>query len=123
MLRYITLSLAVVSLGLTAPLCAQSRSTVTIAELDAAVEARPIGNREAVREFLTTDQVQVVASQMGISTADLSAQVGSLDEASLDLLVQQIRDGEPDLAGGDQKVVISTTVALLVVIIIILLAS
>ena len=123
MLRHITLSLAVVSLGLTAPLCAQSRSTVTNADLDAAVEARPIGKREAVLEFLTTDQAQVAASQMGVSTAELSAQVGSLDQASLDLLVQQIGDGEPVLAGGDSRIVISTTVALLVVIIIILLAS
>ncbi len=123
MLKQITLSLAVVTLGLTAPLLAQSRSAVSGADLDAAVAARPVGNRDAVRQFLATDQAQAAAARMGVNPAELSARVGTLDEASLDQLAQQTGVGDPVLAGGDEKIVISATALIIALLIIILLVK
>jgi hypothetical protein len=123
MLKHITLSLAVVTLGLTAPLLAQSRSTVSGTDLDAAVAARPVGNRDAVRQFLATDQAQAAAARMGVNPAELSAQVGTLDQASLDQLAQRTGVGDPVLAGGDEKIVVSATVVIIALLIIILLVK
>ena len=121
--KRITLSLAAITLGLTAPLLAQSRSVVTGADLDAAVAARPAGNRDAVRQFLATDQVQTAAARMGVNPAELSARVGTLDQASLDQLAQRTGVGDPVLAGGDEKIVISATAVIIALLIIILLVK
>ena len=90
-------------------------------ELEAAVSARPAGNREAVRDFLANQQVQSVANRMGVNTRELSAGVATLDQAALDRITQQ--SGVGDLAGGDQKIVISTTVIIIALLIIILLVK
>ena len=121
MLKQLTLSMAVLAFGLTAPVHAQSRSAVTSADLDAAVVAHPTGNREALQAFLTTDQAQAAAALLGVNTADLSARVSTLDQASVDQLAQ--RAGVDDLAGGDQKVVISTTAIIIALLILILLTT
>ncbi len=121
--RAMSISLAVAALGLaaSAPAHAQGRSAVTTAELDAAVAARPAGNREAVQDFLANPQVQSVANRMGVSTSELSAGVASLDQAALDRIAQET--GVGDRAGGDQKVVISTTVIIIALLIIILVTK
>jgi hypothetical protein len=58
---------------------------------------------------------------MGVSTAELSARVATLDEASLNLLAQSSEAGERDLAGGDGKIIISTTAVIIGLLLLILL--
>ena len=119
-----TLSLLLAAgLGLSAPLYAQGRSAATTAELEAAVAGRPAGTREAVRDFLALPQVQKVADRMGVSTADLSAGVASLDQASLDRIAQQTVVGDRPLAGGADTIVISTTAIIIGLLILILLVD
>jgi hypothetical protein len=50
----LSMLMAVAGVSLTAPIAAQTRSAVSVAELDAAVAERPAAAREAVLEFLTT---------------------------------------------------------------------
>ncbi len=123
MSRHLTRSMiiAAAALSLTAPLHAQGRSAVSSAELDAAVATRPPGNREAVREFLATDQVQKVAARMRVSASDLSAQVATLDQAALDQIAEQTAVGDRTLAGGADTIVISTTVIIIALLILIII--
>ena len=125
MSKRLTLSMimAVAALGLTAPLNAQGRTAVSSAELDAALAARPAGNRDAVREFLTTDQAQRVAGWMGLSPSELSVRVATLDQASLNLIAQRTGVGDPTLAGGANTIVISTTAIIIALLILILLVK
>lgn len=116
----LSMLLAVTALGLTAPLSAQVRSAVSVAELDAAVAEQPAPVRAAVLEFLATDQAQTVAAGMGMSVSELSAQVAGLDDASLNRVAEQA--GVQAMAGGADSMVISVTALLLIIIIIILLA-
>lgn len=106
-----------------APLQAQGRSAVSGAELDAAVVAQPAAGRDAVRELLTTPHAQQVAGRMGVSPAELSARVATLDEASLNRLAERARFDDRILAGGDSKIVISTTAIIIGLLILILLVD
>jgi hypothetical protein len=119
----LSMLLAVTALGLTAPLSAQARSAVSVADMDAAVAERPTPVRAAVLDFLATDRAQAVAAGMGMSVSELSAQVASLDDASLNRIAEQAGIDDEALAGGADSVVISVTGLLLIVIIIILLAK
>ena len=121
--RTVSLLLAAAALGLTTSLHAQGRSAVTTAELEAAVAVRPAGTRQAVRDFLALPQVQKVADRMGVSTADLSAGVAGLDQASLDRIAQQTVVGDRPLAGGANTIVISTTAIIIGLLILILLVD
>lgn len=125
MSRHITLALlvAVAAVGASAPLAAQERSTVSSAELDAAVVAAPAGNRAAVRAFLATDEGQEVADRVGMTAAELSARVATLDEGTVALLAEQTAPGDGDLAGGANTVVISTTTVIIALLLIILLVD
>ena len=119
--RKVSMLVAVAALGVTTPLLAQGRSTISSADLDAVVSARPAGNREAVRNFLATDQVRNVAGRMGVSASDLSARVATLDEASLNQIAAQAGVGDRALAGGSSTIVISSTVIIIALLILILL--
>ncbi len=125
MSKQISLSmiLAVAALGLTAPLSAQTRSAVSVAELDAAVAERPSAVREAVQEFLATDRGQEVADRMGMSVPDLSARVADLDKASLDRIAEQAGSSDEVLAGGANTIVISTTTVIIILLLILLIAD
>ena len=116
----LSMLLAVTALGLTAPLSAQARSAVSVAELDAAVAERPAPVRAAVLEFLATDRAQAVAAGMGTSVSELSAQVAGLDDASLNRIAEQAGIGDEALAGGADSIVISATTAIIILLIIIL---
>ncbi|MHB1192088.1 MAG: hypothetical protein ACYC6F_03500 [Longimicrobiales bacterium] len=118
----LSILMAVTALGLTAPLSAQTRSAVSVAELDAAVAEQPSAVRAAVQDFLTTDRAQAVAAGMGTSVSELSAQVAGLDDASLNRIAAEAGIDDEALAGGADSVVISITALLLIIIIIILLA-
>jgi len=113
----------IVVFGLTAPLSAQDRSAVSVAELDAAVVAQPTPVRAAVQEFLTTDRAQALAAVMGTNVSELSARVAGLDDASLNRIAEQAGIDDEALAGGADTVVISVTALLLILIIIILLVK
>ena len=117
----LSILMAVTALGLTAPLSAQARSAVSVAELDAAVAEQPSAVRVAVQEFLATDRAQALAAGMGTSVSELSAQVAGLDDASLNRIAEQAGIDDEALAGGADSVVISVTGLLLIIIIIILL--
>jgi hypothetical protein len=117
----LSMIMAVAALGMTAPLCAQSRSAVSRAELDAAVAERPAVAQGAVREFLTTDGVRDVARRMGVSGSELSAAVASLDEATLNRIASQAGISDKALAGGANTIVISATTAIIILLIVIIL--
>ena len=121
MSKHIALSMiiAVAAVGFTAPLVAQDRSAVSGAELDAAVAGRPAGNREAVQRFLASEQARTAAEGMGVSTADLSDRVATLDPASLQRLRAEL--GDRGLVGGADTIIISSTVVIIALLLIILL--
>ena len=120
---WLSMILAVAALGLTAPLSAQTRSAVSVAELDAAVAERPAAVREAVQEFLTTDQGQEAADRIGMSVSELSARVADLDEASLNRIAELAGVSEEALAGGADTIVISVTTVIIILLLVILLAK
>jgi hypothetical protein len=116
--------MAIAALGMTAPLAAQTRSAVSVTELDAAVAERPAAVREAVMEFLTTDRAQEVANRMGVSVTDLSARVSGLDQASLDRIADQAGVTGEALAGGaDERIVISATTLIIILLVVLIVAS
>jgi hypothetical protein len=117
----LSMIMAVAALGVTAPAYAQDRSAVSGAELDAAVAEHPAGAREAVREFLTTDQAQDVADRMGMTVAELATAVASFDDASLNRIAELAGLTDEVLAGGADTIVISATTAIIILLIIILL--
>ncbi len=118
----LSMILAVAALGLTSPLSAQTRSAVSVADLDAAVAERPApAVREAVQEFLTTDRGQKVADGLGMSASDLSARVADLDEASLNRIAEQAGISDEVLAGGADMIVISATSLIIILLLILIL--
>jgi hypothetical protein len=108
--------------GATTPLAAQARSAVSSAELEAAVVKAPAANQEAVQAFLRDSRVTEVAAKLGLRTAELSAAVSALDEATLKQVADRTRAADRDLAGGDQ-IIISTTVIIIILLILILLTN
>jgi hypothetical protein len=117
----LSMLMAVTALGLTAPLSAQTRSAVSVAEMDGAVAEQPSAVRVAVQEFLATDRAQAVAAGMGMSVSELSAQVAGLDDASLNRIAQQAGIDDKALAGGEGTIVITATTAIIILLLIIIL--
>lgn len=117
----LSMLLAVTALGLAAPLSAQTRSAVTVAELDAAVAERPAPVRAAVLEFLATDRAEAVAAGMGMSVSELSAQVAGLDDAALSRIVEQAGIADEALVGGEGTIVITATTVIILLLLIIIL--
>lgn len=118
-----SLLMAVAALGVTAPLAAQTRSAVSVADLDAAVAERPSAVREAVGAFLTTDRAQELADGMGMTVTELSAQVAGLDDESLNGFAEQAGISDEALAGGAETIVITATTAIIILLLIILLVK
>ena len=117
----LSMLMAVTALGLTAPLSAQARSAVSVADLDAAVAERPAPVRAAVVEFLATDRAEAVAAGMRMSVSELSARVAGLDDASLNRLAEQAGIDDEALAGGEGSIVITATTAIIILLLIIIL--
>lgn len=101
-------------------LAAQSRSTVSGADLEAAVTSVRAENVSAVLKFLQNDRVMETARGLGANPADLSAKVATLDDASLSKLAERTQAAELGLAGGEQYVLISTTAIIIILLILIL---
>ena len=118
----LSMTLALTALCLTAPLSAQDRSAVSVAEMDAAIAERPadVDIRGAIQEFLATDRGQEVADRMGVSVSDLSNRVAGLDDGSLNRIADDAGVSQDALAGGN-RVVITTTTIIIVLLVIILL--
>ena len=113
---------AVAALAFVSPVLAQDRSAVSGSDLDAALVSSPAQSGAAVRQFLSTEQVQKVAAEMGISAAELSTRVAALDDATMSRLAQQSGLADQALAGaGSEKVVLSTTAIIIILLILILL--
>ena len=124
MSKHLSLSvvITVAALGLTAPLSAQARSAVSSTELEAAVAERAGASRQAIRDFLATDQAREVADRMGVDVSGLSALVATLDEAALNRLAEMAGISEEVLAGGADTIVISATTLIIILLLIILVA-
>jgi len=119
----LSMTLALATLCLAAPLSAQDRSAVSVAELDAAIAERPadVDVRGAIQEFLATDRGQEVADRMGVSVSDLSDRVANLDDASLNRIADDAGISQEVMAGGANTIVITTTTLIIVLLVIILL--
>lgn len=115
--------MAVVAVSLTTPLTAQTRTAVSVGELDAAVAERPAAAREAVLKVLATDQAQAIADRMGVNLSDLSARVAEVDETSLALIADQAGMNDEVLAGGADRIVISATTLVIILLVLILVAG
>lgn len=113
----IALLLAVAAVAQQSPAVAQSRSTVSSAQLDAAVSTPAPGARALVKQTLTSPQADAAAAQLGLSPSDVATRVASLDQRAVDELAEQI------LAGGHSTLVISTTTIIIVLLLLILLTD
>ena len=98
-----------------APLSAQTRSTVDVNTLDAAVSARPVNSRARVASALSSKDAHAAAARMGLSPEAVAARIAALDDASAQKVADQI------LAGGDSSIVISTTAVIIGLLLLILL--
>jgi hypothetical protein len=114
---------AVAAFALAGPVLAQDRSAVSSADLDAAVAASTASTGETVRQLLSSEQVQKLAGQMGVSASELSARVAALDDATLARLAQQGGLSDQALAGGADTIVLSTTGIIIILLILILLVG
>jgi hypothetical protein len=113
----------IAAFGVASPLFAQQRAVMSGDDLDAAVVTTPAPEGEAVRQLLTTEHAQKVAGQLGISPAELSARVASIDDEALALLAEQGGLDEQALAGGADTIVLSTTAVIIILLILILVVS
>jgi hypothetical protein len=113
-----TLKLAVAAVALSAaaiPLAAQSRSTVDVNTLDAAVTIRSDRNRATVTAALTSPRALAAAGSMGLSADGVATRIASLDEIGMKQVADEV------LAGGDSTIVLSTTAVIIALLLIILL--
>ena len=110
-------------LGLTTPLPGQSRTAVSAAELDAAVTTPATRRGDAVRDILKTDQARQIAGRMGVSEAEFSAKVASLDPATLNMLAAQAQVDDEALAGGNTVTIGYAALAIILLVVIILLIA
>jgi hypothetical protein len=111
----------VATVAVALPSTVHAQSAVTSSELDAAISAPVVSNRTIVQQWLATDRVANAAVRAGASATDLSAQVATLDDATLASLAQQAKADQRGLAGGDGTVLISTTAIIIGLLILILL--
>jgi hypothetical protein len=112
-----SLLVAAATMTLSAPLTAQGKSTISSAALDAAVAARPAGNRAVVTSALSSTQAVAAAGRLGMNSDQLTARIAALDDVSAQQLADRI------LAGGRANLVISTTAIIIILLILILLTS
>ena len=103
---------------LSTPLAAQSRTTISTADLDSAVTASQVDARATVVRFIELKQVQAAAALLGISATALAARVAQLDSAEVNKVAQQITLTEDPLAGGANILGITIGAVLLIIILI-----
>jgi hypothetical protein len=120
MLRILSASAVAVLVLQATPLAAQGRSAVSAADLRAAVTDIRGENQATVLRFLQHDRVIQTAKDMGVSTADLSARVALLDDATLNQIAERTHAADLGLAGGAEYLVISTTLIIIVLLLLIL---
>ena len=113
--KSLSLFAAVAAFSLASPLAAQTRSTIDVSSLNAAVVTRQDRSRSVVSTALTSDRALAVAGTMGLSADGVASRIAALDEAGTKRLADEI------LAGGDSTVVISTTAIIIILLLLILL--
>jgi hypothetical protein len=118
--RFPTL-IAALALAVSAPLAAQGRSTVSPADLDAAIATSQSETRARVEQFVKTAEVRDAAEKLGISQATLSAKVAELDGTTLNTVAQQIDLAQAPLAGGINILGIGLVGILLIILLIVLI--
>lgn len=120
------LSLAViVVLAGSAGLAAQEHHVVDRAELERATAERTDGEearRQAIRSVLERPEVRSAAEAHGIEITRAADAVGTLEGESLARVLDQARQVEKALAGGDSTIVISTTAVIIILLVLILIA-
>lgn len=116
-LKSLSLLVAVAAISVAAPVSAQSTSSLSSSALDAAVAARPAGNRVLVTRTLSSPEAVATAAKLGVSATQLSTRIAALDEISVNQYADQIR------AAGRANVVISTTAIIIGLLILILLVG
>jgi biopolymer transport protein ExbD len=116
MSRPLAVSLAALAVMIVAaPLSAQTRSTVDLNTLDAAVSTRPVNHRAIVASALSSKGAYAAAARMGLSAEELTARIEALDDVTAKRAADQL------LAGGDGTIVISTTAVIIGLLLLILL--
>jgi hemin uptake protein HemP len=109
------------------PALAQDARVVDAGAMSQALQAKADSERaqrELVLRVLDRADVREMATRLGLSVADATSAVATLDGAELDTLAQQAGAVESQaLTGGANTIVISLTALLLIIIIVILLAD
>ncbi len=108
------------------PAFARQGQVVDAAALSQAIAERAAtedAQRAQVQRVLDREEVQHLASQMGLNLADARTAVGTVSGTQLADLAARASAAEVALAGGAQTVVISLTTLLLVIIIVLLIAK
>lgn len=112
-----TLLAAIVIGGATAPLAAQSRSTIDAATLTRAVTAPTTDARATLTRAFATEQGKAAISKVGLSPDAVAARVAMLDDARAEQLADRV------LAGGRGNIVISTTAIIIILLVLILITD
>lgn len=125
MLKILAVSgiLVIATLSTSASLAAQTRSTVSSADLETAVTTAPAPNQAEVQRFLRDPRVVAAANRMGTRTSDLALRISRLDEATLSQIAAQTRPTDPALAGGSTVVITTTVIIIALLILIVLLVA
>lgn len=108
---------AIVMGSATAPLAAQSRSTIDAATLTRAVTAPVADARTTLTTAFATEQGKAAISKVGLSPDAVAARIAMLDDASADRLADRV------LAGGRSNLVISTTAIIIILLVLILITD
>jgi len=119
MLKLISLATltAIATSSLTAPLTAQSPSTIDLTAVDRAVTAPATDAHTTLTQLFATEQGRTAISRVGLSPDAVAARVAMLDDARAERLADRV------LAGGRGSIVISTTAIIIILLVLILITD
>ncbi|HET9066112.1 MAG TPA: hypothetical protein VFN22_09880 [Gemmatimonadales bacterium] len=103
--------------SLTAPVTAQTASTVDVSAIDRALTAPATDARATLTRLFATEQGKAASSTLGLSPDAVAARVAILDDAGAERLADRV------LAGGRGNVVISTTAIIIILLVLILITD
>lgn len=106
-------------------MASQEAHVVDRAELERATAERADGEearRQAIRSVLERPEVRSAAEAHGIEITRATDAVGTLEGESLARVLDQARQVEKALAGGDGTIVISTTAVIIILLVLILIS-
>jgi hypothetical protein len=103
--------------GLTAPIQAQSRSSIDAPALERAVTAPATDARTVLAKTFATPQGKAAVAKVGLNDDAVAARLAVLDDATAERLADRV------LAGGRANIVISTTAIIIILLILILVTD